>query len=405
MTSIPFPDSTWDEACIPRLGLAPLTRMAFHGADLVPLWTELMERVTGDAVGAGIGMDLAAIAQLRGDKSAGLAIQRDFLKLHQLFSDARRPGPSSLRVLALAAASDIGANTPIEFLVQGQDIGLATLYLGPDIPSPAHVPAHDVAIVVAPVSEDGAYALEIAERMAPQWPVPILNSPARVRDLERDRLYHALCGIDGLEIPPTRRLDREGVRARTGLDFPLVIRPLGSHAGFGLAKLDQARDLEDYLGERSEDHFFVSPYVDYASTDGAFRKYRIAMIDGRAFPVHMAVADQWKVWYLNADMAVSAPHRMEEARFMECFDDEFGRRHADALTQLSDRIGLEYVLIDCAETRDGDLLVFEADHCAIVHDMDPVSIYPYKPAPMRRLFEAFGTMLRRRASNTGSNAA
>jgi hypothetical protein len=379
--------------------------MAFQGADLRPLWSELMGRVTGDAEGAGIAMDLAVIAQILGDKPGGLAIQRDFLQLHQLFSGGRQPSSSSLRVLALATASDMGANTPIEFLIQGQDISVATLYLGPDVPCPAHIPAHDVAIVVAPGSEDGAHALDVAEQMTPQWPVPILNCPARVRDLERDRLYHNLRGVEGLEIPPTLRVDRDGLTGRTGLDFPLIIRPVGSHAGAGLAKVDRAAALADYLKQRSEDHFFISPYVDYASADGAFRKYRIAMIDGRAFPVHMAIAAEWKVWYLNADMAVSAAHRIEEARFMELFDEQFAARHGEALAQLTDRVGLDYVLLDCAETRDGRLLIFEADHCAVVHDMDPVNVYPYKPASMRKLFDAFGAMLRRRAATSASRAA
>ena len=159
------------------------------------------------------------------------------------------------------------------------------------------------------------------------------------------------------------------------------------------------------MEQRGEDSFFVSPFVDYAGKDGLFRKYRIAMIDGRPFPVHMAIAEEWKVWYLNADMALNVAHRTEEAKFMQFFDENFGRRHARALAELARRVDLDYFLIDCAETRDGDLLVFEADHCAIVHDMDPVNVYPYKPGAMKKLFEAFGGMLRRRAAKAASRAA
>jgi hypothetical protein len=111
----------------------------------------------------------------------------------------------------------------------------------------------------------------------------------------------------------------------------------------------------------------------------------------------MAIADEWKVWYLNADMALSVPHRLEEAAFMETFDHGIAARHATALAQLSARIGLDYVVIDCAETQAGALLVFEADNTAIVHDMDPPSVYPYKSAQMRKIFKAFQAMLYRRA--------
>jgi glutathione synthase/RimK-type ligase-like ATP-grasp enzyme len=404
VSNLPFPDGAWDQTCVSRLGVAHLTRLAFQGGDLYPLWSDMMDRVSDDAVGAGLGMDLSVIAQLRGDKPTGLAIQRDSLNLHQVFSTAA-PGTSSLRVLALATASDMGANTPIDFLVAGQDIALATLYLGPGVPVPAQIPAHDVAIVVTPSSEDGEHALAAIEKMAGSWPVPVLNSPAQIRELERDRLYRNLAGIGGLVIPPTLRLTRATLRSGIDVQFPLIIRPLGSHAGFGLAKLDDAPSLAAYMEQRAEDSFFISPFVDYAGKDGLFRKYRIAMIDGQPFPVHMAIAEEWKVWYLNADMALNVAHRSEEAKFMQFFDDVFGRRHARALAELAKRVDLDYFLIDCAQTRDGDLLIFEADHCAIVHDMDPVNIYPYKPAAMTKLFEAFGSMLSRRAAKAASRAA
>ena len=404
MIDLPFPDSAWDQACVARLGVAHLTRLAFQGADLYPLWTEMMDRVTDDAVGAGLGMDLSVIAQLRGDKTTGLAIQRDSLNLHQVFSVTAQASASSLRVLALATASDLGANTPLEFLVAGQDISLATLYLGHDVPRPAQIPAHDVAIVVAPASEDGAHALGVIEMLAENWPVPVLNRPAQVRRLERDRLYRNLAGIEGLNIPATLRMTRELLEAELPLQFPLIVRPCGSHAGFGLAKMDDARSLAGYLEQRRESLFFVSPFVNYSGKDGLFRKYRIAMIDGRPYPVHMAVAEEWKVWYLNADMALNVKHRSEEAHFMQFFEESFGRRHACALAALAERVELDYFLIDCAETSDGSLLIFEADHCAIVHDMDPVSVYPYKPAAMRRIFDAFGAMLKRRVTKATSGA-
>ena len=213
VSDLPFPDSAWDQTCVARLGVAHLTRLAFQGGDLYPLWSDMMDRVTDDAVGAGLGMDLSVIAQLRGDKPTGLAIQRDSLNLHQVFSTTAL-GAASLRVLALATASDMGANTPIEFLVAGQDIALATLYLGPGVPLPAQIPAHDVAIVVSPSSEDGEHALAVIEQMAGGWPVPLLNSPAQIRELERDRLYRNLAGIAGLVIPPTLRLTRDAPEIR-----------------------------------------------------------------------------------------------------------------------------------------------------------------------------------------------
>ena len=402
--TLPF-DPDWDRLCVPRLGVAALTRMAFEGRDLYPLWVELMEKVTDDAPGAGLGMDLSVIAQLRGDKATGLAIQRDTLLLHQIFRVNADPQKPALRVLALAAASDLGANTPVDFLLAGSDVSLATLYLGPEVPLPAAIPDHDVAIVTAPASEEEALAA--IESLTRRWNTPVLNLPAHIRGLERDLLYRNLSGVEGLVIPPTLRIPRTRLSqpGDLGLNFPVIIRPLGSHAGFGLSKIESGEALDAYLKERPEEEFFLSPFIDYASNDGQFRKYRIALVGGVPYPVHMAVCEEWKVWYLNADMALSAANRAEEARFLLVFDETFGARHTRALAEMAARIGLDYVLIDCAETRDGKLLVFEADHCAIVHDMDPVNVYPYKPGAMRKLFAAFAAMLKDKARPARIEAA
>jgi hypothetical protein len=96
-------------------------------------------------------------------------------------------------------------------------------------------------------------------------------------------------------------------------------------------------------------------------------------------------------------MAASASKRREEEIFMQTFDVGFAQRHRAALSGLAKRIGLDYFTIDCGETREGSLLVFEADNTAIVHDMDPSSIFPYKVPQMRKVFDAFAAMLHRRA--------
>ncbi len=227
--------------------------------------------------------------------------------------------------------------------------------------------------------------------------------------LARDRLPSLLTGAPGLVVPATVRAERARARRYRdgesavaelvpGSAFPLIIaRPIDSHAGRGLQRLAGADALAAYLAERPEHRFFVSPFVDYRSADGRFRKYRIVFVGGRPYACHMAIADQWMIYYLNAGMRDSAAKRAEEARFMQRFDDEFARRHAAALAALATRIGLDYFAIDCAELGDGRLLLFEADIAMIVHAMDPPDIFPYKGPQMRKVFAAFRALLRERA--------
>ena len=399
-----------------RIGVAQLARMSARGLDLRPLWQVLINKLLDGTIAPGEGLDLSLIAQLLGDKETGLAIQQEILLSHQLYRSPCATKLPPLRVLALAAATDMGGNTPIEFLLEPSGIEVTTLYVLPDLELPSPLPDHDVAIVIASDSADCRDALRKIGEAAARWPRPLLNAPQLVAGLDRDKLHHVLDGIAGLEIPRTTGVSRAQLLdisnaalaprdVAAGLVFPLIVRPRGSHAGRGLAKIDDQLALGRYLAERQEQDFFVSRFVDYAGEDGLFRKYRIVFVDGRPYACHMAIADRWDIWYLNAGMSQSAAKRLEEESFMRTFDAGFARRHAAALGAIVARISLDYFIVDCAETRDGRLLVFEADNTAIVHDMDPPEVFPYKPPQMRRIFDAFAAMIERRSRENQEWAA
>src|ERR1700761_7685784 len=91
-----------------RIGFAKLTRMAFEGTDLRPLRDRLIHRLVEGTASAGEGLDLSLITQLLGDKQAGMALQADVLRAHQLYRSPCASAQPTLRVLALAAAIDMG---------------------------------------------------------------------------------------------------------------------------------------------------------------------------------------------------------------------------------------------------------------------------------------------------------
>ncbi|UWU79905.1 hypothetical protein N2603_15970 [Bradyrhizobium huanghuaihaiense] len=398
-----------------RIGFAQLTRRAFEGGNLHPLREQLLARIAEGTAEAGEGLDLSLIAQLLGEKEAGLVIQTEVLAFHQLFRTPCAAAKPRMRVLALAADIDMGGNTPIEFLLEGSDIELLTLYVVKGVGLPETLPEHDVAIVVASDSAECREALAVIEQAAPRWPRPLLNRPELIGNLDRDKLYRLLADIPGLDIPVTANATRAQLTAlsegriacaeiTSELHFPMIVRPRGTHAGVGLAKVDDAAALKAYLAERQEQDFFVARFVNYASSDGLFRKIRLTMVDGKPYACHMAIADRWDIWYLNAYMAFSEEKRAEEAVFMQDFDHAFAARHKNALDEMSRRVGLDYFIVDCAENQDGELLVFEADNTAVVHNMDPPAVFPYKPPQMRKIFAAFTAMLSRHAM-AGEGAA
>ena len=409
-------DNIHQPAVADRIGLAKLASMAFNGVSLEPLQQDLTDKLTRGTADAGVGLDLSLIAQLLGQKEIGLQIQNQVLAVHRLFRSPCAVAPPRLRVLALAAEIDMGGNTPIEFLLEGSDIELTTLYVVPGQDVPLPLPQHDVAIVIASDSPQSRAALAEIARLAPRWPRPILNPPLRISNLDRDKLYRLLRGIEGIDIPATIAVCREQLddvaESRTsmvtvgqGAAFPVIVRPRDSHAGRGLARVTDPAALRAYLDGHPGREFFISRFVDYASADGLFRKYRIAVLDGKTYPCHMAIADRWDIWYLNAGMAFSESKRAEEAAFMRTFPEGFAARHQTALSQMIERVGLDYFLVDCAENQNGELLIFEADNTAIVHNMDSPQLFPYKSPEMLKIFEAFAAMLADRAHHNAVRAA
>jgi hypothetical protein len=399
-----------------RIGFAKLTKLAFDGVSLLPMFNDLTAKVDAGTATAGDGMDLSLITQLLGERETGLAIQNEVLSFHRLYRSPCATATPRLRVLALAASIDMGGNTPIDFLLQDSDIELTTLYVVPGTALPSPLPEHDVAIVIASDSEECRPALAEIDRLAADWPRPLLNPPSKILNLDRDKLYRLLDGIEGLEIPSTLAVSRakllqvllsdtELAKVAGGLDFPVIIRPRGSHAGMGLAKIDDVFALGKYLIKQKGEEFFLARFVDYSSEDGLFRKYRVVVADGKPYACHMAIADQWNIWYLNAGMSESESKRLEEATFMHTFDFGFGLRHRSVLKELSDRVGLDYFIIDCAETKTGDLLIFEADNTAVVHNMDSPELFPYKPAQMHKIFDAFAALLTQHAKSQSERAA
>src|SRR5262249_54926926 len=200
--------------------------------------------------------------------------QQDVLRSHRLFRLPCATGQPRLRVLALAAATDMGSNTPIEFLLEESGIELMVLYVTPEAHLPSPLPDHDVAIVIASDSEDCRAALGKIDAATPNWPRPLLNAPRLVSSLDRDKLFRLLDGIEGLEVPATLVVTRERLvdvvhspdelaDIADSLAFPVILRPRGSHAGSGLAKIDDAQALALYLENRQEELFFISRFIDY----------------------------------------------------------------------------------------------------------------------------------------------
>jgi len=388
------------------IGMAHIMRLAFAGNDLSEITSHLTRRIQANALDSAAAMDLSIVLQLSGNPNLAIELQTEALRQHQYFELKSNPKNPALRLLAIMGPGEVMANTPIDFLIENSDISLSFLYLGEGLPVPAQIPEHDVAFVAVCESDQNQFLLHQLAEIMQYWPKPFLNEPSLIAQLSRNRVSQCLATAVGVAVSDAIRVSRLqlsdlGIPSKShSCHFPIIARPLDSHAGHGLAKLDDNNQLVRYLDEQPSLEFFVAPFIDYRSDDGMYRKYRIAIIHGQPFAAHMAISRHWMVHYLNADMLNNEVNRQTEAEFMRSFDQEFGLKHKMALKAIDRKIGLNYYSIDCAETRDGKLLVFELDSGAVVHAMDPVDLFPYKPPQMQKVFEAFQNMLRSKSATS-----
>lgn len=390
------------------LGLATLLRAAVEKQDLTPLGQTLIEYLQRhDDPFA--WLDLSLLLELKQDKATSRVAQQEALQQRRHYPLSRGQTADALKLLVLKVPGDLQGNTPLECLLEGADMQIEAFYVDGQTPADLELPEHDLLFVAACARDENAPMLDRIEQIIAHNGSKVINRPAGIRLTTREAGYELLGKVPGICMAHTLRLSRERMLevAAGSLrlpeiiegDYPFIVRPVDSHGGAALEQVTEVADLARYLERTRVEEYYVAPFIDYRDADGLFRKYRIVMIGGKPYIGHMGVSSHWMVHYPYPEMLANPERGQEEARMMAEFDNDFARRHAQALSAIAERTGLEYVGFDCAETHDGRLLVFEIATAMVVHDMDDSQTFPYKLPQMRRVFDAFQAMLHHAAGS------
>ena len=300
------------------------------------------------------------------------------------------PPQPQIRLLVIAGPGNMSHNVPLDFVLFNQNVQLDYFYVVNENQTWESVPDHDVAILGLGESSQHTALHHIIEKQRRQWPRPYLNNAKGVMNCARERLYALLKDDPSVIVPRTQRVDRTDV---SRVPLPYLIRPIDTHSGQNFEKIQDSLALADYLNRSTSDVFYVSDFVDCAKEDGLFRKFRIALIDKKPYVCHLAISEDWVVHYIASHMELSREKREEEEKFMFEFDTIFLAQHGASLSRVAHLIDLDYVVLDCGLSREGRLVLFEADNGAWIHDTDDPEIYPYKSEIMNKAFTAFTKML------------
>ena len=314
------------------------------------------------------------VCQCLRDPDAALAHLQAAISEDPLFSRPHLSAEPPVRsVLVLAAPGDYQANLPLDRLFDASTL-LHTLWIvdaeavlrDPAAFVPVRLPPVDCVFVAVAEDVRHGVTLRAADALAAVIGRPTINRGERIAVLSRAGTAHLLGGVPDAVVP-SHLLVARGQTPTVGL--PLIIRPLGSHAGDRLHRVDTLDELAAYYArERTAEWFTVAPFIDYQSADGLWRKYRIIFVDGAAYPLHLAIHDDWAVWYYNSGMAACTRRQDEERRFLDDLSAAIPPKARAALREIAARVGLDYFGLDCSLAPDGRLLVFEIETGMIVQN-------------------------------------
>ncbi|MDH3583369.1 MAG: tetratricopeptide repeat protein [Phycisphaerae bacterium] len=265
-----------------------------------------------------------------------------------------------------------------------------------------HLAGFDVIVNTIADPEINARALGLLNDALVDIDVPVINRPQQVLDTTRQAISHRLQEIPGVVSPRTQQVRGSAdlkAWAGTGLGLPALVRPLGSSTGIGLEKISSIPALQDRIDRLGGRTINLCPFVDFASPDGLYRKYRVFVIDGNVLPEHCVICDDWNVHSSSRMklMRASATLRQEEQRFVQDPWTILSEAHLEAIRRIHASLGLDYFGIDFTIASERELLVFEANAGMRINP-DYLSDFPYLAAPIEQIKRACNQMLLNRVT-------
>lgn len=329
--------------------------------------------------------------------------------MQSIFASRYRGSSPPIPVLLLMNSR--GGNTPIEKLLDDRVfqiyVVITDFYDGK-----TPLPEHHLVFNGIGDSDVSAEALSGAESLLRFTSAPVLNHPEAVRASGRCANAQRLGNIPGVLTPATRCFpytllagaDGPEALASSGFRFPLLLRAPGFHMGKHFAYVESPSQLADAVAAmpgagRSDAELLAIEYLDARGADGNARKYRVMMVDGELYPLHLAISANWNIHYFSADMKDRPDHRAEEESFLAAMPGVLGSKAMGGLKQIQAVLGLDYGGIDFGLSRQGEVLLFEANATMVAQQPADDECWDYRRAAVSRIHNAVRRMLLRRSGH------
>lgn len=229
----------------------------------------------------------------------------------------------------------------------------------------ADLSGYGVLVNLITEAEGNARVLENLKKLLRGVPGRVINKPEAVLRSSRDQVARLLSGIPGLIVPKAVRLNgaRRALAAKTlekaGLAPPVILRQAGTHTGKIVGLFDS---LDETVAALGPGEHIATQFVDFASADGLYRKFRVYFIGTRIILRHMIVSDAWNVHVRDRTRFMSQhPERVAEERALIASEEPFPPTVRRVFDAVRERMPLDFFGMDFAMTQSGEVVLFEAN--------------------------------------------
>ncbi len=367
-----------------------LANLLFEDEAFIAARTQYEAALAADPDFAPAHQGLARVLTELGEHEAAKPHWHKGFAAHAILHQRYRGVAPSVPVLLLVSAK--GGNIPTQQFLDDRVFEIAALYT--EFYDAAHpLPAHALVFNAIGDADLCGEALARADDVLARTQAPVVNPPSFVRATGRLENARRLAKLEGVVAPAIASWTRSALLAAKDLRFPLLLRAPGFHTGRHFLRVERQDELAPAVVSLPGDEILAIDYLDARGTDGMTRKYRVMIVDGALYPLHLAISKDWKVHYFTADMAANPAYREEERRFLEAMPEILGPRAMKALAAIGRSLGLDYAGVDFALAPDGSLLLFEANATMVVNPPDPDPMWDYRRAAIGRVLDAAKRML------------
>jgi tetratricopeptide (TPR) repeat protein len=353
---------------------------------------------------------------LRGEPAAALRSYESALRLSPDNPEARRGLAVAKTQCGVAAQGDSiatapyrGSGAPVRVLVPitlgsgnvvterlFDDRIFAVTKLAVELhPVDAPLPEHDVVFNAIGDADNSAHALEKAHELLSHTHKRVLNEPRAIADTGRREQAARLADLADVRVPKIDLITRSQAR---DLATPVLLRAPGYHAGEHFERAESPEQIERALEQIPGDAVFAIEFLDVRDARGGYAKYRVMAVDGRIYPLHLAISRDWKVHYFSAQMAAEPEYREREAVFLRDPQAVLGERAWNALSRVIEREQLHYAGIDFTLDADGKVVVFETNATMAVRYPPDDLMWAYRRPSVDAVLDAMRAMLLRYSS-------